>query len=242
MQQFSALRVASRRLAPPRGVDGRTRRPYHARMKSTALTLARALSRPKSLGSIAFLAGSGVFCFAVSQLIQRLYPQRPVVPDLLFTLLPDVPFLAYLTDPIMAAAIALVLVYAFTSGRRHLPHYFFSVGAAYLARGVLMALTPLGRPTGNLDSYGIFRVINLKQHGMFPSGHVTLAAAIYFLIDGKSHPGYKLAMGLLGLAEMVTLLLSRGHYSIDIAGGVMVGYLAVHLLQASRERLALWGD
>jgi membrane-associated phospholipid phosphatase len=209
-------------------------------MKRTPLTLARALGRPKTLWSIALLAGAGVFCFAVSQLIQHLYPERPVVPDLLFTLLPDIPFLAYLTDPLMAAAVALILVYAFTRGRRHLPYYFFSVGAAYLARGVLMALTPLGRPTGNLDSYGIFRVINLKQHGMFPSGHVTLAAAIFFLIDGKRHPGCKLAAGLLGLAEMVTLILSRGHYTIDIAGGVMVGYLAVHLLEGSRERLALW--
>ena len=209
-------------------------------MKRTGLTLGRALGRPRTLGSMAVLAGAGVFCFAVSELIQRLYPQRPVVPDLLFTLLPEVPFLAFVTDPIMAAAIVLVLVYAFTRGRRHLPHFFFSVGIAYLARGVLMALTPLGRPTGNLDSYGIFRVISLKQHGMFPSGHITLAAAVYFLIDGKGHPGYKTAMGLLGLAEIVTLILSRGHYSIDIAGGIMVGYLTVHLLAGLKERFALW--
>ena len=209
-------------------------------MKRTGLSLARALGRPKTLGSISLLAGAGVFCFAVSELIQRLYPQRPVVPDLLFTLLPDVPLLAFLTDPIMAAAIVLILYYAFARGRRHLPYFFFSVGAAYLARGVLMGLTPLGRPTGNLDSYGIFRVISLKQHGMFPSGHVTLAAAMYFLIDGKSHPGCKTAMGLLGLAEIVTLILSRGHYSIDIAGGIMVGYLATHLLAGWRERFALW--
>jgi membrane-associated phospholipid phosphatase len=161
------------------------------------------------------------------------------VPDLLFTLLPDIPFLAYLTDPIMAAVIVLILWYIFTRGRRHMPYYFFSVGMAYLGRGLLMALTPLGRPTGNLESYGIFRVIQLKQHGMFPSGHITLAAAAYFLIDGRRHPGFKRAVGMLGLAETVTLLLSRGHYSIDVAGGVMLGWLTILLLEGRRERFRL---
>ena len=208
-------------------------------MKSARLPLGRALGRPKTLWSIAVLVGASVFCFAVSEMIQRLYPERPVVPDILFTLLPDVPFLAFLTDPIMAAAIVLVLWYAFSRGRDHLPYYFFSVGIAYLGRGLLMALTPLGRPTGNLESYGIFSVIQLKQHGMFPSGHVTLAAAIYFLIDGERHPGFKRAAGILGLAEIVTLLLSRGHYSIDVAGGIMLGWLTVLLLKGRRERFSI---
>jgi membrane-associated phospholipid phosphatase len=209
------------------------------RMKSARLPLGRALSRPKTLWSLAVLVGSAVFCFAVSEMIQWLYPERSVVPDLLFTLLPNIPFLAYLTDPIMAAAIVLILWYAITRGRDHLPYYFFSVGIVYFGRGLLMALTPLGRPTGNLESYGIFRVVQLKQHGMFPSGHVTLAAAIYFLIDGKRHPGFKRAAGLLALAEIVTLLLSRGHYSIDVAGGIMLGWLTILLLEGRRERFRL---
>ena len=204
-------------------------------MSQAELTAGQALGRPKTLGSIALLAGAGAGCFAVSEMIQRLYPERPVVPDLLFSLLPDVPFLAYLSDPLMAAAVVLILWYAFRLDRRHLPYYFCTAGLTYLARGLLMALTPLGRPTGNLDSYGIFRVIQLKQHGMFPSGHVTLAAAFFFLIDGQRHPGWKRAAGLLGLAQIITLLLSRGHYSIDVAGGIMVGYLATSLLSRRRE-------
>jgi membrane-associated phospholipid phosphatase len=76
---------------------------------------------------------------------------------------------------------------------------------------------------------------------MFPSGHVTLAAAMYFLIDGQRHPWFKRAAGLLGLAEMITLILSRGHYSIDVAGGVMLGFIAIGLLTRYRERFRLAG-
>jgi membrane-associated phospholipid phosphatase len=208
-------------------------------MKKPALTWYQALGRRKTLLSLAVLVGAALFCFAISELIQRMYPDRPIVPDILFTLLPDIPVLAYVTDPIMLVDIVLILWYAFGRDRIHLPFYFFSVGITYVGRGLLMVLTPLGRPTGNLDSYGVSILINMKQHGMFPSGHVTLATAIYFLIDGRKYPEFKWAAGLLGLAEMITLILSRGHYSIDVVGGVMLGYIATGLMLPYRERFRL---
>jgi membrane-associated phospholipid phosphatase len=210
-------------------------------MRKACLSWYRALGSRKTLASIAVLVGASLWCFALSELIQRLYPDRPVVPDLLFTLLPDVPVLAFVTDPIMIAAIVLLFWYIFRHDRRHLPYYVFTVGIAYVFRGLLMILTPLGRPTGNLDSYGVSIVVNLKQHGMFPSGHTMLAAAIYLLIDGKRHPGFKWATGLLCLAEIVTLILSRGHYSIDIAGGTMLSFIVVGWLARSKERFRLEG-
>jgi membrane-associated phospholipid phosphatase len=69
-----------------------------------------------------------------------------------------------------------------------------------------------------------------------------LASAIYFLIDGRRHPGFKRAAGLLCLVEMITLILSRGHYSIDIVGGAALSYLVVVLwLARYRERFRLTG-
>jgi membrane-associated phospholipid phosphatase len=208
-------------------------------MTKPPLTWYQALGRRKTILSLVLLSGSSVFCFVISELIQRLYPDRPIVPDILFTLLPDIPVLAYVTDPIMIGVIILILWYAFGRDRIHLPFYFFSVGINYFLRGALMALTPLGRPTGNLDSYGVAILVNLKQHGMWPSGHVSLASAVYFLIDGRKHPEFKWAAGILGLAEIVTLILSRGHYSIDAAGGVMLGYIAIGLMMPYKERFRL---
>jgi membrane-associated phospholipid phosphatase len=210
-------------------------------MKKPPLSWYRALGSRKTLVSLAVLVGASLFCFALSEMIQRLHPDRPIVPDLLFTLLPDVPVLAFVTDPIMIAAIVLLFWHMFRHDRRHLPYYFFVVGIVYVFRGLLMILTPLGRPTGNLASYGVSIVVNLKQHGMFPSGHTMLAAAIYLLIDGKLHPGFKRAAGLLCLAEMAALVLSRGHYSIDIAGGLMLTFIVVGWLARYKERFRLDG-
>lgn len=220
-------------------IDVRRPGSYNRGMKKPAPTWYQALGRRKTILSIALLLVASLLCFAVSDLIQRLYPDRPIVPDILFTLLPDIPVLAYFTDPIMLVDIILILWYAFSRDRIHLPFYFFSVGITYVGRGLLMVLTPLGRPTGNLDSYGVGVLVNLKQHGMFPSGHVALATAIYFLIDGRKHPEFKWAAGLLGLAEMIALILSRGHYSIDVVGGVMLGYIAIGLMLPYRERFRL---
>jgi hypothetical protein len=47
---------------------------------------------------------------------------------------------------------ALLFWYMFSRDRNHLRFYFFSVGILYVGRGMLSILTPLGRPTGNLDS------------------------------------------------------------------------------------------
>jgi membrane-associated phospholipid phosphatase len=203
----------------PPSFDGCGSPLYTRFVKESRLSWYRALGSRKTLVSIAVLVGAVLWNVAASELIQRLYPGRPIVPDLLFTLLPDVPVLTLATDFIMNSAIVLLFWYMFGRDRLHLPYYFFTAGVLYAFRGLLMILTPLGRPTGNLDSFGAGVVANLKQHGMFPSGHTMLSAAIFLLIDGKRHPGFKRATGLLCLAEMITLILSRGHYSIDIVGG-----------------------
>jgi membrane-associated phospholipid phosphatase len=208
-------------------------------MRKPALTWYGALGKRKTILSLVVLTGAAVFCFFISELIQRLYPDRPIVPDILFTLLPDIPFLAYASEPIMIGVVILIFWYMFGRDRIHLPFYFFSVGINYFLRGALMVLTPLGRPTGNLDSYGVAVLVNLKQHGMWPSGHMSLASAVFFLIDGRKYPEFKWAAGMLSLAEMVTLILSRGHYSIDVAGGVMLGYIAIKLMAPYRERFRL---
>jgi membrane-associated phospholipid phosphatase len=217
-------------------IDPKGDRSYNQGMRRKGLSLLRALGARTTLLSIGLLVLAATACFMASELIQYLYPDRPIVPDLLFDLLPNIPFLAYLTDPIMAAALGLIIYYAFNQGRRQMGFYFFTVGIMYVLRGPLMILTPMGRPTGNLDSYGIFEIFELKQHGMFPSGHVMLAAIFYFMIDGKRHSGFKWAMAMLGVAEIVTLILSRGHYSIDIVGGVMQAFIVITVMSRYKER------
>lgn len=206
-------------------------------MKTTSSVGGRPVPWLLILGILA-LAASSTFNTLMSELIQRLYPDRPIVPDLLFDLLPFVPWLEFATDPIMAASIVIVLYVAFAVDRKRAAYYFFAVAAGYVGRGIMAVLTPLGRPTGNLDTYGLGALLGIYQHGMFPSGHAYLAAVIYFLIDRAVAPRLKTAAGILAIAEIVTTLLSHGHYSIDLAGGVMLAYLTRVLMSRHRDRFA----
>jgi membrane-associated phospholipid phosphatase len=128
-----------------------------------------------------------------------------------------------------------MLVYAFRIDWKHSGYYLFVIGIGYLVRAILMALTPLGQPVGNNETMGIGLLLNIYQHGMFPSGHTCLAATIYFLMDRACAPRMKTAAGILVIAEMVTLLLSHAHYSIDLVGALMVAWLVVHWLKRYKE-------
>jgi membrane-associated phospholipid phosphatase len=182
------------------------------------------------------LAVSSLFNFVTSELIQYLYPDRPVVPDLLFDIFPFVPWLQYVFDSFIAACVIMMLYYALGVDWKHSGYYFFVIGIGYLARGILQALTPLGQPNGNTETMGIGLLLNIYQHGMFPSGHTYLTAVIFLLIDRKRTPGLKIASGICCLLEMVCLLLSHAHYSIDLVGGLMAAYLTALWMNRFKDR------
>jgi membrane-associated phospholipid phosphatase len=187
-------------------------------------SMGQALGNKLSLLSFLAFGLAAASWLPANELIHWLYPDRPIVPDLLFTLLPDLPWLAYLSEPLIAGSIAILILQAFWIDRDRLPYYFFVLAALYFSRAVLMVLTPLGRPTGNLSSYGIFQSTGLLQHGMFPSGHQMLACIAYLLVRSSVDRRLKRLALALALGQAVVLILSRGHYSIDIIGGSLVSW------------------
>ena len=119
------------------------------------ITIGR-LSIPVSLIlGLLVLVASSLFNFVTSELIRYLYPDRPIVPDLLFDIFPYGPWLQYVFDAFVAASIIMMVYYAFGVDPKRSGYYFFTVGIGYLARAILMALTPLGQPVGNNETMGI---------------------------------------------------------------------------------------
>ena len=110
---------------------------------------------------------------------------------------------------------------------------------SYSARAVLMILTPLGRPTGNLSSYGLFEGTGLLQHGMFPSGHQMLACMAYLLLDDAAPRWLKRLAMVLALAQALVLILSRGHYSIDIVGAALVAWFIAEKLKTIKDSCSI---
>lgn len=133
--------------------------------------------------------------------------------------------LTFFGDKVVVLSFALLLsAYLFYQGyRRAAIHLLIT---CVLASGAVLVFKPLiasARPTG-------FMVVRASYS--FPSGHSTLASAIYgfliFLFVGQIHKPYKRywAMPMLGFISII--LISRlylgAHWLTDVIGGALLGF------------------
>jgi membrane-associated phospholipid phosphatase len=168
-------------------------------------------------------------CFAAARLtsvfIAERFPGRPMPPDLLFQLLPYVPWTQYLTDLALYVEALLLFWYLFRGRLRQFPQMAAMFSIMHLSRAAITTLTPLAGPLGNGAFYGL---IHVTQNGEFPSGHVGGAVILYLFVNASDAPRLKWVMLALAIVECVSLLLSHGHYSIDIVGGILLAYFVYH--------------
>lgn len=175
--------------------------------------------------SLGLLAAALTLSRITSDFIAMRWPDRPTPPDFLFEILPLVEWTQYLTDLALLAEVGLIFWYISRGRWRLFPQMAAMFAIMHLARAVITVLTPLGGPLGNGAFYGF---IHVQQNGQFPSGHVAGAFILYLFVDASEAPRLKAVMLALAVVECVSLLLSHGHYSIDIVGGLMLGYIVYH--------------
>lgn len=168
---------------------------------------------------------SGVVSRVSSRLIGVWFPDRPLPRDLLFERLPYLPWTQYLTDIAVLVAIVLGLVYAFRGRTGELPKMVALFGIMELLRAFIILLTPLAGPLGNGAYYGL---IHMVQNGEFPSGHAASVLLCLLLVDREQAPRLRAVLAALVVVEIASLLLSHGHYSIDIVGGLLLSYFVYH--------------
>lgn len=146
-------------------------------------------------------------------------------PDLLFDTLPLIPWTQYLTDIALLAQLALLIWYVSRGRWSRLPEMIALFSIMQLFRAVIIVLTPLAGPLGNGAFYGLIRV---TQNGQFPSGHAASVFLFYLFVVASEAPRLRKVMLAFVVVEYSSLLLSRGHYSIDIIGGLLLSYFVYH--------------
>jgi membrane-associated phospholipid phosphatase len=161
-----------------------------------------------------------------SRYIAHAFPERPTPRDLLFEKLPYLDAGQYINDIVVFAAIFLLLGYGLTRGLDQLPDILGVFSTMYLLRAAMTVLTPLASAHGNGAEYGIVPVLHipLVQNGMFPSGHAAAALLCFLMVDKTRAPRLRALQLALAVIAWITLLLSHGHYSIDIIGGLLLSY------------------
>ncbi|MDP2300031.1 MAG: phosphatase PAP2-related protein [Coriobacteriia bacterium] len=143
--------------------------------------------------------------------------------DLLLDILPYASEFRYITTAAMAAAVLTFVVYATRRTPAEVPHFISVIAIMYALRAALIVLTPLAGPrTEEVAMFPLF------ANGMFPSGHTALALLFVHFTDRAIAPGLRRLQVALTVTVIVMLLLSRGHYSIDIAGGALLAYFVAH--------------
>lgn len=181
---------------------------------------------PKGLpAALAALAGAVGLHYGACRLAERLGDQACPSPDLLLGILPvlDLRFL-YLWGP--PAFVAFLVVVAVWRERPRLAYLARMVAGLILAKSVLMVLTPMRIPAGALPVEGTFFYDTLGRfftvrNDLFFSLHTALPFLGCLLLSDSWARGACLAFSL---AMAATVLLSRMHYSVDVAAAYFVTY------------------
>lgn len=166
------------------------------------------------------LVAGGLACEVSSRIIGAWFSDAPVVPDLLFVFVPYVREVLWVSTGAMVLGVLLFAYYSLRYARDQLPTYLAVLGLMYLLRAVLMVLTPLAHARGE----GPIQMFPLFQNGMWPSGHTAAALLFAWMTDARRAPGLRTVQVVLAVVVIVALIVSRGHYSIDIVGGVLLAY------------------
>jgi membrane-associated phospholipid phosphatase len=164
------------------------------------------------------------FTYASSYIIGAYFPNRPVADDIFFKLTPHLPSFSYLADLFVVIAIGALIFIAYKKPAYIAP-IIISLSLIWIIRAFLNVLTPLADPSGDTEVYGFLETTPL--FGMFPSGHTATIFAAYFWSNFVKNRNLGKLLLLIGGLEILSLLVTRGHYSIDIVGGIVLAFAVV---------------
>ena len=150
----------------------------------------------------------------------KFYPNLTITPDFILNHTPYLNVL-WFADAIVLLAIASFLIFIFSEKKwKEIPFYAMILGIYALLRATLSYINPLGNPAPNPGGLGL---PFLPNGGMFPSGHVGTIFLFFLLSKNKSKRWCIYFLGLL-ITEIIIMILSKGHYTIDIVGAFFIAY------------------
>jgi len=199
-------------------------------------TAKKVFSSYKFYLATAFLLLTVYLNFLGSFIIYKYFPNRVTVDDLLFRLTPYISWTQYTSDIANIFSVLILTIYIFSGRAKRIVYVITTFGFMELMRAIIIILTPLGGPLGNGAHYGIS---GIHQYGQFPSGHTALVFLAYFLVQKTEAPKMKILLLISIIVEIVSLILSHGHYSIDIVGGILVAYVAYNVVIKYKAKLLI---
>jgi membrane-associated phospholipid phosphatase len=187
----------------------------------------------RMLWNIGFAIIMVVSIYLNIQFLRTNYPAPPQPPDLLLDLIPRNDLFILIGELFSSLQVGVVLL-LFVSARhrfRQLPRLMFLLILMYMIRGFVIVLTPLGQIRPPVEAYAADHFIAQNfYHGMFFSGHTASALIQVMFFHQFTVRWFRRRLHLsylilpLALVQIVSLLISHQHYTIDIVGGFLIAY------------------
>lgn len=174
------------------------------------------------IGLISILAGYGLNIASQIYLLNCL-SEGKILPNLSDLILDNLPYydISLIYDIFYLSSIAVVLIYwVHKKDYKRIPFFLIICGIFFIFRGVFIVLTPFGNPAMFKGS-NMFKGFSQFELGVYPSGHV--GSLFLFLLMVKDR-WYKWILFFCLIIVIISLFLSRGHYSIDILAGILFAY------------------
>lgn len=174
-----------------------------------------------------FLLATSIAIVAISVDYVDSLPSTPIAPDLIFQIIPFAYIYSVIAEVALLLSSAIFIFYLTKNSKWHeLPLYLIMAAIFNILRAAIIPLNPFQNPYP-LETFGILNWI-IPQAGMFPSGHVGLAF-FFFLLAEKKHAVIKYLLLALSLIIAFFMVASRGHYTVDVIGGLLLAF-AIYIL------------
>lgn len=180
-------------------------------------------SRYFYLGFFSVLAGIGLNIASQTYLHNYMSEGKtlPMLSDLILDNLPVID-LSLVYDIVCLIPIFLMFIYIVHKKEyNRIPFILLMVGIFYLVRGVFIVLTPFGNPPMFGGSDPLFNGFSKYELGVYPSGHAGNVFMLSLLVKDSV---YKKIILICLTIVIIALLMSHGHYSIDIFSGIFFAY------------------
>jgi len=177
--------------------------------------------------SLLYLFGSLMANYGSSYLLSNFNLSQQPANDILLMITPRIQWMGYVADSILIITTG-ILFFSLRKKLNQIPFIIYSISAVLFVRSFLVLLTPVNNSFGGREYWDLFSFSKYPS-GMFPSGHTAFTYLCYLFLKDNSNKIYAKISMLLLISEIIALITSHGHYSIDIIGGLMLAYIIYRL-------------
>ena len=167
-------------------------------------------------------------------------PGITVSRDLIHELVPFNIIYSIIAELIILAMTAAFIWYVVKQKKYDIvPLVIGSLAALYLIRAILLQTTILKNPFPQGYHYGILYHF-IPEGGTFPSGHTGYVFLLFFF-TADSQIFLKRALLISAILVAILMVVSYGHYTIDVIGGFLIAFAIYRIVIVYREKRMIPG-